>query len=260
MKHRLKKLREQVVVITGASSGIGLATARMAARRGAKLVLAARSGEALQQITAELDRLRCEAVHVVADVGDEKQVRRIALAALQRFGEFDTWVNCAGVSLQGRSEEAHREEQRRLFDTNFWGVVHGSMVAVEHLRGHGGVLINVGCEASEAPMPLQAVYAASKHAVKGFTESLRVELEDEGAPVSVTLVKPGAVAPQLVAEAIVHAAGHPRPEVRIGRFAPRRGLFAGASLHPRAIAAALLGSGLLIGALWRSRAQGRAPG
>src|SRR5207245_2704738 len=107
---------DQVVVLTGASSGIGLVTARMAARRGARLVLAARSGEELRQLADEIEARGGQAVPVTADVSREEDVQRIAGAALQRFGGFDTWVNDAGVSIFGRLEEISLEDARRLFD------------------------------------------------------------------------------------------------------------------------------------------------
>jgi short-subunit dehydrogenase len=239
MKHRLKKLRDQVIVITGASSGIGLTTARHAAQQGAKLVLASRNDEALGELTDELRAQGAEVIHVVADVGKEEEVRAIARMAIQRFGRFDTWVNNAGVSIYGRVEQIPIEDQRRLFETNFWGVVHGSVVAVDHLKQHGGALINLGSEVSDVAVPLQGIYSASKHAVKGFTDSLRIELEHEGAPVSVTLVKPAAIdtlfvphaknfmdveprlpppiyAPSLVANAILLAAQHPQRDIFVG--------------------------------------------
>src|SRR2546423_1040693 len=122
MNVQLKKLNEQVLVITGASSGIGLATARMAAERGARLVLAARSEEALQQLTDEIARAGGEAIYVVADVGREEDVRRIAEAAHARFDGFDTWINNAGVSVYGKMLDVPIEDLRRLFETNFWGV------------------------------------------------------------------------------------------------------------------------------------------
>jgi short-subunit dehydrogenase len=239
MKTQLKELAEQVIVITGASSGIGLTTARMAAERGARLVLVARNGEALETIAGDLRALGAEVIHVVADVGHEDEVRAVARKAIEHFGGFDTWVNNAGVSIFGRNEEVSREDQRRLFDTNFWGVVHGSLAAVEHLKKKGGALINLGSEVSDASVPLQGMYAASKHAVKGFTDSLRIELMEEGAPVSVTLIKPAAIdtmfvphaknymdvepklpppiyAPDLVANAILTAAQHPHRDIFVG--------------------------------------------
>ena len=239
MKMRLKPLRDQVIVITGASSGIGLATARMAARRGSKLVLAARSDDALRQLVDEIRSGGREAIHVECDVGREEDVRRVADAARQAFGGFDTWVNNAGASVYGKALEVSIEDMRRVFDTNFWGVVFGSRVAAEHLRQHGGALINVGSETSDLAIPLQAIYSASKHAVKGWTDALRTELEHEAAPVSVTFIKPGPVdtpytqharnylpdqpkhappvyAPDSVAEAILHAATTPVRDIFVG--------------------------------------------
>jgi short-subunit dehydrogenase len=253
---QFKKLSEQVIVITGASSGIGLVTARMAARRGARLVLAARSQDALAQLRDEIKSEGGSAVYVVADVGEESDVRRIAETAIENFGGFDTWVNNAGVSIYGRILEVSMEDHRRLFDTNYWGLVHGSRVAAEHLRARpgGGAIINVGSTLSDRAIPLQGAYCASKHAVKGFTDALRMELEEEDAPVSVTLIKPSAIdtpykhhaknymtvepenpppvyAPETVAEAILHCAEHPERDVFVGaggkalstsgRFAPR---------------------------------------
>jgi short-subunit dehydrogenase len=237
---KLKRLEDQVIVVTGASSGIGLATARMAAAQGARLVLAARSEGALRQLADEITRQGGKAVHVVADVGERDDVRKIARAAVDGFGGFDTWVNNAGVSIYGRIEDVDVEDMRRLFETNFWGLVHGSLEAVAHLkRRGGGALINLGSVVSERAVPLQGIYSASKHAVKGFTDALRMELEDEGAPVAVTLVKPGPIdtpftvnaknylgsepqhvppvyAPETVARAILHCAETPTRDVFVG--------------------------------------------
>jgi short-subunit dehydrogenase len=239
MKIELKKVSDQVIVITGATSGIGLTTARRAAQRGAKLVLAARNEDALKQLTFELSKQGREVVHVVADVGIEEDVRAIARTAIERFGGFDTWVNNAGISIFGRHEDVPLEDQRRLFQTNFWGVVHGSLVAIEHLKKNGGALINLGSEVSDRALPLQGTYSASKHAVKGFTDSLRLELEEEQAPVSVTLIKPAAIdtmfvehaknylevepklpppiyAPEVAADAILYAAEHVKRDLFVG--------------------------------------------
>jgi short-subunit dehydrogenase len=239
MNVKLKNLSAQTLVITGASSGIGLVTARMAAKRGARLVVAARSEEAVRQLADEINKAGGEAIHVVADVGKEEDVRRIAETAKQRFGGFDTWVNNAGVSVYGKILEVTSEDHRRLFETNFWGVVYGSRVAASHLKRRGGALINVGSTLSDRAIPIQGMYSASKHAVKGFTDALRMELEAEGAPVSVTLIKPGAIntpypqharnyldaeptlpppvyAPEVVAEAILHCAEHPERDVFAG--------------------------------------------
>lgn len=194
MAVKLKPLDQQVVVITGASSGIGLCTALMAAEQGAKLVLAARSEDVLQKLADELKSNGCEALYVVADVSDRGQVQKVADAALQAYGRIDTWINDAAISIYGRLEQVSEEDSRRLFDINFWGVVNGSLVALPHLRSSGGALINVGSEVSDAVVPLQGMYSASKHAVKGFTDALRVEVQEvDDAPVSITLIQPTAV-------------------------------------------------------------------
>jgi short-subunit dehydrogenase len=254
MNAQLKRLAEQVIVITGASSGIGLVTARMAARQGAKLVLAARSEDALRRLTNEIKTEGGEAIYVVADVGQEQDVRRIAIAAIEHFGGFDTWVNNAGVSIYGRVLEVSMEDHRQLFETNYWGLVHGSRVAAEHLRTRGGAIINVGSSLSDRAIPLQGTYCASKHAVKGYTDALRMELEEEDAPISVTLIKPSAIdtpykdhaknylpvepqnpppvyAPETVAEAILYSAEHPERDVFIG--AGGKALSVGGKYAPR---------------------------
>jgi short-subunit dehydrogenase len=192
---RHKPLAQQVIVITGASSGIGLATAEAAAREGAKLVLAARSTETLKAIASGLAQEKgCEAIAVTADVGSRDDMQRVAVEAVTHFGRVDTWINDAGVSIYGRLDEVSDADSRRLFDTNFWGVVNGSLAALPQLRQNGGALINVGSEVSDAVVPLQGMYSASKHAVKGFTDALRVEIEAlEKARVTITLIQPTAV-------------------------------------------------------------------
>ena len=193
MALRLKKLNEQVMVITGASSGIGLVTARMAAKRGARLILSSRSEEELQELTEEIKANGGQAMAVRVDVGEPEDVRRLAQAAQEQFGGFDTWVNNAGVSIYGKLLEVSIEDMRRVFETNFWGLVYGSLEAARQLNERGGAIINIGSTLSDRAIPMQGIYSASKHAVKGFTDALRMELESEGAPISVSLVKPGAI-------------------------------------------------------------------
>lgn len=176
MKPNLKPLRDQVIVITGAGSGIGAATARMAASRGAKVVLAGRQEEALQQVAQEIGQDGGTAICVAADVGVQDDHDRILAQAVERFGRVDTWVNNAGVSIYGTLEEVPIEDQRKLFETDYWGVVYGSLTAVRHMKSSGGAIINVGSEVSDRAVPLQGAYSAAKHAVKGYTDALRMEL------------------------------------------------------------------------------------
>lgn len=238
MTTTLKPLQDQVIVLTGASSGIGLCTARMAAKQGAKLVLAARSENALHQLTNEITQAGGQAVYVVADVSQQADVQRITQAA-QHFGGFDTWINNAGVSIYGKLEQVPIADMRQLFETNFWGLVYGSLEAAEHLKGKGGAIINVGSILSDVTAILQTIYSASKHAVKGFTDGLRMELEMDNTPVSVTLIQPASIdtpytlhaknymdrqakhgppayAPETVARAILHCCATPEREVVVG--------------------------------------------
>ncbi len=193
MSPKLKRLNEQVIVITGASSGIGLTTAEMAAERGAKVVLAARSEHDLTDAVARIRRRGGQATAVAADVADEAQVERIANHAMAEYGRIDTWVNNAGQGMYGRMADQPMPDKRRLFDINFWGTVYGCKYAIEHMRMQGGCIINVGSELSDLSVPLQGIYAASKHAMKGYTDSLRMELEHDRVPIWVTLVKPGPI-------------------------------------------------------------------
>ena len=192
-RRALKPIKDQVIVITGASSGIGLATARMAARRGARVVLAARNHDDLGGVTYEIIRNGGKAIAVVADVADPAAVDRIGETALLEFGRIDTWVNNAGLSIYGKLTAVPLKDKRRLFDVNFWGVVHGCRTAIHLMRDRGGVLINIGSEVSDVAIPLQGIYSASKHAVKGYTDALRMELEHDRIPIAVTLVKPSAI-------------------------------------------------------------------
>ena len=193
MKLKLKPMSKQVMVITRATSGIGLTTARMAVKQGATLVLAARNRAALDTLAQQLAADAVPVATVVADVGNTADVAPIAETAPARFGRIDTWVDNAGVAVFGRLEQIPQEDHRRLFDTNFWGVVNGSLEAVKTMKEHGGALTNLGSEVSDRAVPLQGMYSASKHAVKGFTDALRVELEHDKVPVSVTLIKPARI-------------------------------------------------------------------
>lgn len=240
MAARLKALEDQVIVLTGASSGIGLATARAAADRGARLVLVARNARALEVLAEECARRGTRAVAVPADVASREDLERVARVATETFGGFDSWINNAAVAIYGTVEQVPIEDQRRLFDVNYWGVVNGSLIAAAGLKERGGAIVNTGSVLSDRAMILQGPYSASKHAVKGFTDALRMELEAAGAPVSVTLVKPSGIDteymehartyldapgvrnppptydPTVVAKAILFACEHPRRELVVG--------------------------------------------
>ncbi len=291
MAAKLKPLSQQVIVITGASSGIGLATARMAAEAGASVVLAARTADALASAVQEIEAKGGQALAVVADVGLREDVERVAEAAASRFGRIDTWVNNAGVGIWGLIDEVSLDDMRRLFDTNFWGTVHGSLAALARIRDTGGAIINVGSMASDRAIPLQGIYSASKHAMKGFTDAFRSEIEDRGTPISVTLIKPASIgtplpqhvknytdheaklpppvyAPEDVARVILRAATHPTRDAFVGSAA--RAISMMARVAPRAVdlAGAKVGIKAQLGPkpatptdnLWEGRAEAKING
>jgi short-subunit dehydrogenase len=177
---------------------------------------------------------------VVGDVVDDEAMEMLAQRALDEFGAIDTWVNNAGIGLYGRLEDVSMADKRRLFDVNFWGVVNGCKVAVRTMRRQGGgAIINIGSVESERALPLHGIYAASKHAVKAYTDTLRMELEADAVPIAVTLVKPAAIntpfieharnymneeaeyippvyAPEEVARAILRCAEVPTRDIFVG--------------------------------------------
>lgn len=244
MQFKLKPIQHQNVVITGASSGIGLATAKAAASQGARVMLAARDEQALSRICDEIRKQGGSAEFCTTDVADEAQINRLAEETIKRFGGFDTWVNNAGVGLITTVEKMSSEDHQKIFQTNYFGVVHGSVAAVRHFRdvGKPAALINLGSAVSDVSIPLSVAYSATKHAIKGFTDGLRLELMQEDLPVSVTLIKPSAIdtrffdhaksemggvgkapgpnyAPEVVADAILYAAQHRKRDIPVGATA-----------------------------------------
>ncbi len=224
------------VVITGASAGVGRATAMYFASKGARLTLLARSQEGLQNLKDELPQAQ-DRIHLVStDVSNFDQVEKAMQAAVDRFGRIDVWINNAMVSVFSPVSEMSAEEYKRVTDVTYLGVVNGTLAALKHMRPHGkGVIVQVGSALAYRSIPLQSAYCAAKHAVIGFTESLRCELLHENSQIQVTVVhlpaintpqfdwvksrmknKPQPVPPifqpEVAADAIYWASSHPRKE------------------------------------------------
>lgn len=249
---RLKPVQDQVVVILGASSGIGRELALRFGERGAKVVVAARSEEGLASLIGEIEQRGGRGVHVVCDAALPADVERVAEAAIEAFGRIDTWVNVAAVSVYARFEDTTPDEFRRLMEVNYLGQVHGALSALPRLRANGGgALIAVSSVESSVALPLTSAYAASKHAIEGALDALRRELIAEGAPISITSVKPATIntplfnnardkldvmpkgpppiyEPGVVADCVLYAAAH-----------PVRDLYAGGAARMMAVSQAL---------------------
>lgn len=262
---QLKPIDQQVVAIVGASSGIGRETAIQFAKRGAKLIVAARSEEGLSTLIEEIARLDGTATHVTADVTVFEQVQAIADKAIQLYGRLDTWVHVAAVNLYATFDQTTPEEFKRLIDVNLMGQVYGAMVALPHLKREGrGALIHVSSVEARRAFPYHSAYAASKHGIDGFLEAMRVELTHEKIPVSVTNVMPASIntplfsksrtklgvkpqglppfyQPEAVADAILYVAENPTRDIVVGG-AGKAFLF-GQKLSPALLDTLLLGIG-----------------
>lgn len=244
-----RDLADSTVVVTGASSGIGAATAYALARRGADVVLAARSAPALREVAACCWRLGGRALVVPTDVTDPVRVHRLAALAVQEFGRIDAWVNNAAVSAVGLFDEIPADEFRRVVEVNLLGVVYGTRAALPYLlAGGGGVVVNNASVLAEVAMPYQSAYNATKHAVRGFADTVRQELRVTGRDsVSICTVLPASIdtpffrhatnrsgreihppppiyPPDLVAETIVRLIRRPRREAYVGGAARLLGL------------------------------------
>lgn len=229
-----------MVVITGASAGVGRATARAFAREGARLGLIARGPAGLEAAKREVEALGGEALVLVADVADAQEVEKAAEAVEAHFGPIDVWVNNAMTSVFAPVAQQSADEVRRVTEVTYLGTVHGTLSALRRMRARGrGVIVQVGSALSYRSIPLQAAYCAAKHAIKGFTESLWCELLHDGSPVHVAMVQlpalntphftwvksrlprkaqpfPPIFQPEVAAEAIVWASKHRRREVWVG--------------------------------------------
>ncbi|WP_106814244.1 SDR family NAD(P)-dependent oxidoreductase [Microbacterium timonense] len=223
-----------VVVVTGASSGIGRATAQEYARRGARVVLASRSEQALLTVARECRELGGQALVIPTDVSDEQAVRALAAAAVTEFGRIDVWVGNAGVFAYGAFEDLPSQIFRQVVETNLMGQVHGARAALPQFRRQGsGTLVLVGSLYSRVASPAISPYVTSKFGVLGFAESLRQELRGTG--IRLRVILPGTIDTPIYQHAANVTGRHVRPlppasgPQRVARAivrAPRRRRFA----------------------------------
>ena len=260
-----KQLAEQVVVVVGASSGVGRETARQLGHRGATVVLSARNREALEAAADEVRRLGGTAIVHTADVSEWEQVEALRDRAVEEFGRIDTWVNSAAVSTYGTVRELTADEIARVVDVTLMGQIYGMKAAAEQMRRQGsGTIICVASALGRRSVPLQAPYCAAKHGVVGFAESLRLELAREAPEVRVTTLLPSSIntplfaharskmgvlpkpippiyEPGVIAEVILEVAERPRRDVVVGGGGKM--LAAGQRLSPRLLDWYMLGPG-----------------
>jgi NAD(P)-dependent dehydrogenase (short-subunit alcohol dehydrogenase family) len=202
----------EIAVITGASAGIGRATAREFARRGCSVVLLARGQRGLEAAAAEVEQLGGKALAVPTDVADWKAVENAAERAIDAFGRIDIWVNNAFAGIFSRFMDMSIEEYRRVTDVTYMGQVHGVRAALKHmLPRNSGSIVLVGSALAYRGIPLQSAYCGAKHAVQGFQDSVRTELLAMGSKVRLSMVQlPGVNTPQF--DWIrAHVKGRPRP-------------------------------------------------
>lgn len=267
-----KPLKEQVVVVTGASSGLGRAVARLAGARGAKVVVTARNGEALDNCVREIERSGSEALAVVADCTVQDEVAQVVEQAVDRFGRVDSYVANAIVTVYAETYRYEPDELRRIMDVNFFGQVYGYWAVLPHLRDSKGTFVSIQSALAYRGIPLQGGYCASKAALRNFFESARVELKKAGWGVDVSVVHPGAIntpqfdrdrqkigkqpqpippiyQPEPFADAVLHCCERPIRELPVGWGAQK--LLWGQKLSPRAGDLVLLKNG------WKGQHTGR---
>ncbi len=236
----MKRINEQVVVITGASSGIGRQTALQFAENGASVVIAARNETALGTLAEEIERRGGKSLVMATDVAEREEVYRLAEEAVKQFGCIDTWVNNAAVNEHATVEQMTIEEIERIIQVKLFGYIYGMKAVLPHMKRQGqGTIINVASILARRAAPLHAPYVATNHGVAGFTETLRMELEHERSPINITLIMPAYIntpffdharsrlgvrpkpvppvyAPSVVADAILFAAEHRRRDIVVG--------------------------------------------
>lgn len=237
---QLKPISQQVVAIVGASSGIGRETALEFARKGAKVVVSARSIDGLTTLLGEIHDLGGEAIAVPADVADFEQVKAVADKAAAEYGRLDTWVHASATGILANFDQITPEEFKRVVDVTLMGQVYGAMAALPHLKQEGrGSLIHITSVEARRSMPYQSPYSAAKHGIEGFLDALRLELIHEGHNINVTNIMPSVIntpyynkvqtklgvkptgippyyQPELVTKAILHAAEHPTRDLIVG--------------------------------------------
>src|ERR671936_640865 len=252
---RKKPIRDQVMVVTGGSSGVGRAIAVTAGRRGANVVVAGRGQEGLTAAVEEIERAGSQALAVPGDLASKEQNEALVQASLERFGRIDTFVANAIVTVYAEVEQLEPEELRRVVDVNFFGVAYGYWAALPALKESHGTFLHVSSALAYRGIPLQAAYCSSKAAARTFLESARVELQKHGQDVAISLVLPGAIntpqfdrdrqkigkqpqpvppiyQPEPYADAVLHCAENPIRELPISWGAQK--LLWGQKLSPRA--------------------------
>jgi NAD(P)-dependent dehydrogenase (short-subunit alcohol dehydrogenase family) len=257
-------LSQQVVVVGGGSYGLGRAIAHAAADRGAKVVVAARTREALDNAVREVEAKGSDGLAVEADVSKREDVERIVRAAVERFGRIDTYIANAMVTVYAEAHRLEDDELRRVFDVNFFGGVYGFWAALPELRKSRGTFVQIASALSYRAIPLQAAYCSTKAALRAFFESVRVEQEKERSGVDICVVLPGAIntpqfdrarqkiglqpqpvppiyQPEPFAEAVVRCCEHPIRELPLG-WGSQKALW-GQKVSPRAGDLVLLRNG-----------------
>lgn len=256
MNIKLKQINDQVVVVFGASGGIGRITALEFAKKGAKIAVASRSESGLASLVEEINAGGGEAFYVTADAADADAVKKVAELTFERYGRLDTWVHVAGTMLFGAFEDITPEEFKRVIEVNLLGQVYGAMSALPFLKKTGGgALIHISSVEAYRTVPFQSAYGSSKHGITGFLQALRLELKHQKANISVTEILPGVINtpiwdrgrnkfqykekpplppyyhPKIVSDAILYAAENPVRDMVAGggalgvplaeRFSPR---------------------------------------